>query len=187
MLRVIMKPPKINPTPLKLTCNEYGYYVDEVTRMKTFGVIGKRDLQEFINSFVDCCDYSVIMKSLSPSVAEFEDFEDVLEIADNIHDVNDVLSYSSVLSEQFNLLPLEVKEHYGNNYELFARDVIGGGFADFVAKKYQPVEGSQSPSVDPVADSEGFQGTDQRRDDLVAELLKRVDDLTQKVGGKVNE
>lgn len=186
MLRCLMSASTAPTTNCKLVCNEYGYFVDDKTKLKTFGVVGKRQLQDFINSFRDCCDYSLIMKSLMPSPAEFDDFEGILNVADKIHDVNDVLAYSSVLSEQFNLLPLEVKKHYANNYELFARDVISGGFADFVTKEYQPVESSQGSSDNSAADSQGVQGADSRRDDLVTELVKRVDDLAKKVGGKVD-
>lgn len=194
MLRVLMKAPTVIPTKLKLTCNEYGYFVDKETQQRTFGVLGERKLQEFIHSFVDQCDYTVIMRSLMPSVADFDDFGDLFEIAEDIHDVNDILAYGSVLREQFNNLPLEVKIHYGNNYELFARDVIGGSFADFITKKYGPQQSSQGSSGDnsagdsvvqvvPGGAPEAGQGDGGARE-LVGQLQRELAELRAKVEGQ---
>lgn len=159
MLRVLMQAPEVTPTKLKLTCHEYGYYVDKETKKKTFGVLGERKLQEFIHSFAADCDYSLIMKSLLPSVAEFDDFGDVLDIAEDIKDCNDILPYTLVLQEHFNSLPLEVKEHYANDYSIFAADVISGRFTDYVTEKYKPKQASQSASVNPDLGDKRMEGS----------------------------
>lgn len=135
MLRILMKAPEITPTKLNPIVHEYGYKLDD-KRRKVFGVLNTFDCRERIQAFANLCDYAVIMKALNPSPAEFSDFGPVIEIASDIHDVNDVLAYSDVLRDEFVSLPLEVKKHYGNDFELFARDVIGGGFADFIAETY---------------------------------------------------
>lgn len=186
MLRVMMPASTLPTIKFKLTCNEYGYTLDN-SKHKVFKDLRKVMLQDLINSYLPSCDYSLIMKSLMPSPAEFADFEGFLSISDDIHDANDIISYSSILQEQFVNLPLEVKQHYDNNYELFAHDVVSGGFADFVTEKYKPKQGSEISSGDTASGGSGNQRTEPGYDDRISELVNRVDDLAKKLGGEVNE
>ena len=133
------------PVEYKNTVNKYGYYLDD-EKKRVFGVIGSTDFVEFINSHLAQCDYSQIMSTLMPSTVEFDDFDGILALEEKINDPNDGLYYMSLLQDEFNKLPLEVKEKYGKDFSVFTRDFISGGFANYVAEKYKLDESSESNS-----------------------------------------
>lgn len=153
--------------------DKYGFFVNPETKLREFGIIEKIDTHAETQSFAEQCDYSFIMKALSPqanlesfSKQKFEDYEGItscspLELA---------LRYEQI-KDDFDKFPLEVKNKYGNDSQLFANAVVSGEFFnDFskFAKKEQPVE---VPLTTPATTE--FNGNDKRVD----ELLQRVESL----------
>lgn len=129
-------------------CNvrkKYGYFLKDHKRL--FGEIGEIDLVDEINSHLAECDYSVIMQMLNPSLSDF-DF-DSLDVSDfSGLDPVDLYSQLDNVKASFDTLPLEVKKHYGNSSEKFVADIVGGGFADYVAsirQSEQDVESVKQP------------------------------------------
>lgn len=177
----VLQPSVQEPVEFKKTVNKYGYYLDD-SKSRVFGVVGTVDFVELINSHLPQCDYSQIMASLMPSSVEFDDFEDVLALEEKINDPNDGLYYMSLLQDEFQKLPLEVKEKYGKDFTLFARDFIGGGFADFINEKYGSDKGPEnsSQSSDKISSPNGRVS---ELDEEFRELAKRVDELQKQTVG----
>lgn len=171
----VLQPSVQEPVEFKNTVKKYGYYLDE-SKKRVFGVIGTVDFVEFINSHLPQCDYSQIMASLMPSSVEFEDFDGVLALEEKINDPNDGLYYMSLLQDEFQKLPLEVKENYGKDFSIFARDFISGGFANFVAEKY----GSNKSSENDTNLANGIDASDGSEsgiDGKLGELARQLGEL----------
>lgn len=166
--------------------NRYGYFLNEENR-KEFGVLDKLDVRDAIQAELENCDYRQIMAVLNPDLTEFEDFDDVIELAARMSDPLDVVELTGVLKEEFTAFPVAVKEHYGNDYEVFARDIIGGGFADFVAEKYGFKQGSQSVADDSNASGVGDKKADDGNggvrtvDDALAVTRRQLDEVKQQL------
>lgn len=163
MLRNRIVAHEVLPVEFKPTINVYGYFLNDEKR-REFGKIGTRNICEEIQDALEGCDYRQIMDMLIGSGPSFDDFGDILNIAERITDVNDALAYSELLPDLFAEMPLEVREHYGKDYGKFAADIIGGGFADFIREKYivdESVEGiadSVNTGVDGVQKSDNGDG-----------------------------
>lgn len=177
----VLQPSVQEPVEFKKTVNKYGYYLDD-EKKRVFGVIGSVDFVELINSHLAQCDYSQIMASLMPSSAEFSDFEDVLALEEKISDPNDGLYYMSLLQDEFQKLPLEVKERYGKDFSIFARDFIGGGFANFISEKYGVDKGLES-DIDSVVETSATVGSAPGFDREFKELTRRIDELQKQTIG----
>lgn len=159
--------------------HEYGYRVNEKGD-KYFCKIGERDISVDINSYADQCDYTVIMKALNPPL-DF-DYDNLLETVDfDVTDVLAVQAHMSVIEEEFQYLPKEVKSEYSNDYRKFARSVFDGSFAD----KYISVDESAEDSQNVEQDVGDVQVPNTRTvgvvDDQLASLTKQVADLTAKL------
>lgn len=157
----------------------YGYFLND-NKEKEFGLIDTLDTSDEVGQYLESCDYRLVMQALNPSSSCFADFEDVLELSANLSDPNDIVGLVPVLSEEFIKMPKEVKEHYDNNYNLFARDLVCGGFATYVNEKY----GGDKSVAESVADSllaeqqRDGNGTDIER---LNELAKQFEDLQRKI------
>lgn len=183
----------LNAVKVKPTSNIYGYFLND-KKLKEFGVLDTIDVREDIQAALPTCDYTLIMKALNPSRIDFNDFDDVIELAGAIDDPIDAVGLVDVLAEQFKQLPLEVKEHYGNDYAVFAHDLIRGGFADFVAEKYGTEQGSQSIADSGFASDNGVEKSDAGRtktagrNDVDLDVLRRqLDEVKQKLDGTGKE
>lgn len=159
MLRSKIVPRETVLVKFKPTINVYGYFLNDEKR-REFGKIGTRNMVDEIQDALEGCDYRQIMDMLIGSGPSFDDFGDVLNIAERITDVNDALAYSELLPDLFAELPLEVREHYGKDYGQFAADIIGGGFANFIREKYVVDESAESAADRSDANSAGVQSTD---------------------------
>lgn len=134
----------------------YGYKVEGGRRV--FGVVGKKNVVAEINSYRDQTDFSIIMKSLNPDMSDFEQFGNLIDnVIPALGGVQDMISYEQILKDEFAQLPLKVKNKYGNDYESFARDVVVGGFVDYVNKEYQSHQGVEGVTNDSVAGDNGME------------------------------
>lgn len=183
----------LNVVKVKPTSNIYGYFLNN-KKLKEFGVLDTIDVREDIQAALPTCDYTLIMKALHPSGVDFDDFDDIIELAGAIEDPLDAVGLGDVLAEQFKQLPLEVKEHYGNDYAVFAHDLIGGGFADFVVEKYGTEQGSQSVTDVGFTSHNGLEESDTGRakavgrNDVDLDVLRRqLDEVKQKLDGTGKE
>lgn len=197
MLRVLRSPINWNPTKLNDMVHEYGYYLDK-EKGKQFGVLSEYSASERVNSFKDQCDYTLIMNELVKQDIRFEDFARTVELSDMLESGQySLFDALDVVQEQFAAMPLEVKEKYENNYELFARDLVGGGFVDFIGEKYgrkafvesvaDGGESSDSSVEDPagsVGGVDGYQtvGKSAGRDNGELERLRREVEELRKSG-----
>lgn len=166
----------------------YGYFLNGDNE-KEFGLIDTLDTADEVGQYLDSCDYRLVMQALNPSSSCFEDFEDVLELSANLSDPNDIVGLVPVLSEEFVKMPKEVKEHYDNNYNVFARDLVGGGFATYINEKYgrdESVEKSVADSLRSEQQHDGDGTNTQRLDELAKQFdeLQRKIDATTKQGGQ---
>lgn len=156
-LRFLCKCPRSCPP----TCEEeepvYGYKVEDGRRV--FGIIGKKNVVEEINSYRDQTDFSIIMKSLNPDMSDFEQFGNLVDnVIPAIGSVQDMISYEQILKDEFAQLPLKVKNKYGNDYESFARSLIDGSFVDYVRSEYQPQQGVEGVADNGIAGNNGMEG-----------------------------
>lgn len=173
MLRCLMSAPDISPVEYHEEQNEYGFFINDA-KQREFGVIGRRPVQELIQSEYENCDYHLIMQSLNPSVVDYDLFDSTLEVAGSISDPNDALLYGEILRDSFVKMPLEVKKKYANNFELFTADLLNGGFANYVAEKFK----KQPPVENPVVNSQSSVSDEARR---VAELERQLTELRESV------
>lgn len=134
----------------------YGYKV--VDGRRVFGVVGKKNVVEEINSYRDQTDFSIIMKSLNPDMSDFEQFGNLVDnVIPALGGIQDMISYEQILKEEFAQLPLKVKNKYGNDYESFARDVVSGGFVDYIRTEYQPEQSVKGVTDNGVASDNGVE------------------------------
>lgn len=159
MLRNRIAAREVLSVEFKPTINAYGYFLNDEKR-REFGKIGTRNICEEIQDALEGCDYRQIMDMLIGSGPSFDDFGDVMNIAERITDVNDALAYSELLPDLFAEMPLEVREHYGKDYGKFAADIVGGGFADFIREKYIVDESAESTADGVGASHDSVQKSD---------------------------
>lgn len=179
-MRAKMSP--LNPcrNDVKTTRNRYGYVLNDAKK-RVFGVIEKVDCSEEIQQYLDTCDFSLIMQQLNPSVVDFSQFDDVFELGDSIRSLDDVLIAGDMLRERFEILPLEVKKQYGSDFDEFARDLVGGGFARLLSEKYQFNKGAQSVADGVDSDGVGVQGSAADGGDAFKRLQEDFNKLREKV------
>lgn len=170
----------------------YGYKVEDGRRV--FGVVGKKNVVEEINSYREQTDFSIIMKSLNPDMSDFEQFGNLVDnVIPAIGSVQDMVSYEQILKDEFAQLPLKVKNKYGNDYESFARDVVGGGFVDYVKEEYKPQQGVKGVTDNGVAGDNGMEraanGNAGSSAKTLDELNRELENLKQQVArsGKEGE
>ena len=109
------------------------------------------NMKEYINSFKDACDINILLKRFQAgdqdAVAQFThtygDYMDLTEIPDNF---NDMMALARKGEDMFNALPVEKKELFDNNYELFVNSV---GSKEWMEK--MGYEGKTNKVVEPIA------------------------------------
>lgn len=134
--------------------NEYGYFIDD-DGVRKFGVIGKVDCVKEINAWRESTDYSLIMQQLNPVESAFETMQDVMEQYQGF-DLSDplvVVSLIESLKDDFKYLPVEVKEKYDNDVNVFARAAISGKLPASLAEQSQQLKQSAQAVSSPDYDS----------------------------------
>lgn len=161
--------------------NRYGYVVKNGE--KIFDKIGEIDAQIDINSFLESCDYRIIMDALIRQCGADFDFDSLKTMIADIDftDPISVAAYMEILGDEFAALPVGVKNHYENNPRKFARDCIGGGAVDFINTFCVVDDGSEKTVADPVG-GETAAGNNGRQPDIQS-IMRQIDAINAKLGG----
>lgn len=162
--------------------NRYGYKVEDGE--KVFDKIGEIDAQADIQSYLESCDYRLIMESICKQIGgslndfDFDSFNTLVSGID-VSDPISVASYMEILQDEFGALPKEIKEHYENNPRLFARDCVGGGAVDFINTLRKSHDGSQQTVENPASgETVGEPGGQPD----IAGIMRQIDAINQKLG-----
>lgn len=154
--------------------NDYGFYIDDEGK-RVFGVIGERNVKEEVESFRELVDYSIIMRELNPPVSTFDEMSDYMEQFQGV-DFSDpltVVAVAETLKNDFDTLPLEVRQKYANDPAKFTTDFIGGSVgAELTAERKQRQEAADEVSR-----------MVNERTQKLADLEREVERLKQEVGG----
>ena len=177
MNRRFLPPPPVPTVAFPDKEPVYGFFVKDGERI--FGKISEKDLVAEVSSYLDQCDYTLIMEQLGAngSMADFERLQDVMDQYQG-YDFSDPLSLVDALEnlrEDFDRLPAKLKEKYANNPTVFTRAVIDGEFARDVDSYSSDLEKVLKNVVD-----QGVGVAQQGRSDA-DELERRIDDLEKRI------
>lgn len=154
--------------------NDYGFYVDDDGK-RVFGVIGEKNIKEEVESYRELVDYSLIMRELNPPVSSFEEMSDYMEQFQGV-DFSDpltVVAVAETLKNDFDTLPLEVRQKYANDPAKFTADFIGGG----ISSELNSERKQRQEAVDEVS------RVANERTQKLADLEREVERLKQEVSG----
>lgn len=109
--------------------------------------VGKKDVYQYIQSFAESCDINSIMKRYEAGDTDVLErvqgfYFDASDLPDNMPEVLNKLNYAEA---EFNKMPSEFKEKYGNDFARFICTFDPSQLSELVAS-----DGLPSVPVDPV-------------------------------------
>lgn len=115
--------------------NEYGYYFDEVENERKFGVVGKKNVYDDIQSHLDSTDVTYIKKLLLDNGGEVLDDTCFGDTTLCSKDLLTNLNFADNARQLFNSLPTKIREKYGNDIYRFAKDYKQSDFDELYPQK----------------------------------------------------
>lgn len=164
----------------------YGFMLND-DGQQIFCEISQRDLRTELNAEAEMCDLSTILSKINPPQDSFKQLSEYMEQYQTL-DLRDPLIMAEVMQQlrfDFDTLPKELREKYGNDYQEFTRAFMRGDISRDVdsyiesveknRKKINPASG-KIPEVDTNGRELGdFESFEKR----IAELESRIQETSK--------